>query len=410
MPEGRVTLMFSQSFAYSKRFGQMNWLKPRRSEKGQVLVIVAGGLVAMVAAVGLVVDGGYAWGQQRQAQNGADAVANAGATVIAQDLKGAPKTGGDVGCAIETSASLNNVANVHAVYTDVEGNLLNVDVPACGSGDAIPDTAQGVKATGERSFDTFMVRVVGIEHLTASANATAVAGILESICNPSKDGCALLPVTFPKTISSCDGTNQIQIGDEDYPLTSPENANASNEVIVPICSNGPGNVGWLDFGCGNTAAQITNPCDVSYPLPVWLHAEPGNMNNLENTINSLFAGPQLGVADDSVVVIPINDNTCKVNPGNDVATCPTGNGSTGGGNNYYWHIPKITGFMLDHAYISGNNKVTCNTPPGGPPYIAGNGASGCFKGWFTYYSTVGPVGAGATGADDPGAIGIQLIR
>jgi Flp pilus assembly protein TadG len=388
----------------------MKAMKPGDAERGQILVIVGVGLLAMIAMVGLVVDGGYAWGEQRQAQNGADAMANAGATVIAQSLKGAAKTSGDVGCAVETSASLNNVANPSATYTDVSGNLLNIDVAACapGGGGAIPSAAQGVKASGERTFDTFLVRVVGVSQLTASAQATAVAGLLTQTCNPS-DGCALLPVTFPQTITSCDGTNrQVQVGSDDWPIVSPENANATNESIVPICSAGPGAVGWLDFGCGNIASQISNPCDVSYPLPTWLHSEPGNMNNVENLINSLYAGPQLGVADDGVVIIPINDNTCGTKPADDQPECPGGNGS-GNGNSFYYHIPKITGFMLDRAYISGNNKVTCNSAPG-EPWIGGNGASGCFKGWFTYYSTQGPVGPGATGNQDPGLIGIQLIR
>ena len=75
------------------------------SEQGQILVIVGVGMLVMIAMVGLVIDGGNAWGQQRQTQNGADAMANAGATVIAQSLKGATKTDGDVGCAVEQAAS-----------------------------------------------------------------------------------------------------------------------------------------------------------------------------------------------------------------------------------------------------------------------------------------------------------------
>ena len=66
--------------------------RSRADERGQILVIVAMGIVAMVAMVGLIIDGGNAWGQQRKTQNGADAMAQAGATVIAQKLAGAPKT------------------------------------------------------------------------------------------------------------------------------------------------------------------------------------------------------------------------------------------------------------------------------------------------------------------------------
>lgn len=379
------------------------------TEGGQILVIVAGGLLAMVAMVGLVVDGGYAWGMQRQAQNGSDAMANAGATVIAQILKGAPKTAGDVGCAVEASADLNDIENPRAEFTDVEGNLLSVDVPACaaGGGGSIPSNAQGVKAYGERSFNTFLIRVVGIDEATASATATAVAGLLEGPC--SGPGCGLLPVTFPVTLTVCDGTNrQIQIGTPEYPLVGVTEANSSNEVIVPICSSGPGAVGWLDYGCGNLAETISNPCDVSFPLPTWLHTEPGNTNSLDDLLNGMYAGPQIGVADDAQVTIPMNDNTCNTDPGDDVFDCPGGNGS-GNGNNFYYHVPKIASFMLDQAYTSGSNPAECNQAPGSPG-IGGNGATGCFKGWFIQYQTVGPVGAGATGPNDPGIIGIQLIR
>ncbi len=381
-----------------------------RSPHGQILVIVAVGLVAMIAMVGIVIDGGNAWGEQRQTQNGADAMANAGATVIAQHIKGATKTSGDVGCAVEAAAALNEVTTPTAVYTDVGGVVITpeVQVAACGAGGSIPSTAQGVKAHGERTFDTYLAQVVGVDQMTASAEATAVAGLLTSTCIASS-GCGLLPVTFPLTLTACDGTNQqVQIGSSEYPIVDPTTADATNEVIVPICSAGPGAVGWLDFGCGNTQNTISNPCDVSFPLPTWMHTEPGNTNSLDTTINSMFAGPVVGVADDSLVTIPINDNTCNTDPGPNQPDCPGGNGS-GNGNNFYYHVPKVASFMLDQAYTSGSNSPECNAAPG-QPFIGGNGATGCFKGWFIQYSDQGPVGAGATGPNDPGVIGIQLIR
>jgi Flp pilus assembly protein TadG len=380
------------------------------SEQGQILVIVGVGMLVMIAMVGLVIDGGNAWGQQRQTQNGADAMANAGATVIAQNLKGATKTDGDVGCAVEQAASLNGVGNPKATYTDVNGTMLGIDVGACaaGGGATIPSTAQGVKASGDKVFDTYLARVVGVDKMTASAQATAVAGLMTATCTASD--CNLLPVTFPLTISACDGTNrQIQIGSTGYPIVSVSDADATNEVIIPICSSGPGAVGWLDFGCQpNLAQTIIGPCNTSFPLPTWMHTEPGNTNSLDDTINGLFAGPQLGVADDSQVTVPINDNTCATDPGSNQPTCPGGNGS-GNGNNFYYHIPKVASFMLDRVYTSGGNSPECNAAPGSP-FIGGNGATGCFKGWFIQYSDQGPVGAGATGPNDPGIIGIQLIH
>ena len=55
-----------------------------RSERGQVLVIVAMSIIVLIALVGLVIDGGLAWGHQRNTQNVADATAKAGAAVLAE--------------------------------------------------------------------------------------------------------------------------------------------------------------------------------------------------------------------------------------------------------------------------------------------------------------------------------------
>ena len=73
-------------------------------ERGQILVIVAVGLVIMVAMVGIVIDGGYAWGKQRETQNGSDAASEAGALLLAQNLAGTvpAKTDAEVRAAVNS--------------------------------------------------------------------------------------------------------------------------------------------------------------------------------------------------------------------------------------------------------------------------------------------------------------------
>ena len=58
--------------------------------------------------------------------------------------------------------------------------------------------------------------------------------------------------------------------------------------------------------------------------------------------------------------------------------------------NLWYHIPRFAEFLLDHAYIQGNNNVECNSEPG-TPFIGANGGTSCFKGWFVRYVMVGPV-------------------
>src|SRR5919107_1484775 len=99
------------------------------NENGQVLVIVALGLVALVAMVGLVIDGGYAWGRQRVTQNGADSIAKAGSVVVLRWLDGETLTLGDISCAVNQAADDHSVEVESAELTDHEGNLIGVPVP-----------------------------------------------------------------------------------------------------------------------------------------------------------------------------------------------------------------------------------------------------------------------------------------
>jgi len=58
----------------------------RRSERGQVIVLLAAALTALILATGLVVDVGMAFSRQRESQNAADFAAMAGARVLGELL------------------------------------------------------------------------------------------------------------------------------------------------------------------------------------------------------------------------------------------------------------------------------------------------------------------------------------
>ena len=58
--------------------------KSRDNERGQILVIVAGGVITLLLLAGLVLDGGIAFLNQRDGQNGADTASMAGARLIAE--------------------------------------------------------------------------------------------------------------------------------------------------------------------------------------------------------------------------------------------------------------------------------------------------------------------------------------
>ena len=73
-----------------------NGTRPDRGQRGQIIVIAALALITFIGGVSLVIEGGNAYAHQRVAQNAADSVANAGATILAQRLGGGTQTDADV--------------------------------------------------------------------------------------------------------------------------------------------------------------------------------------------------------------------------------------------------------------------------------------------------------------------------
>lgn len=416
----------------------------RRDESGQVLVIVAAGLIGLIAMVGLVIDGGNAWGHQRMTQNGADSVAKAGTVVILEWLGGeSTNTVGDVGCAIELAEAEMNVTVEDAQFTDFDGTLLGIPVPDCGAAGSMPSDAQGVRAITTRDIRTFLMGVVGINEITARADATAVVG-------PVAGTGIGLPVTFPQTMDLCDQSNDsFTIRDwnendngigldndntwepyEILPSREEDLANsiptADNMSIIPLCDTAPGSVGWLDFGCGNLATQINDPCDVFVPIPGWVETHTGNINCCENELRA-YHGNEPGVYEperrpdgtidsdpDVMVKLPIHTTTCEDAPeppttDGDLTPCPGGQWD-GQGNNLDYGVPFWVAFVLDEAHVQGGD-VQCTQAEGSPQLDSPGGKVGCLKGWFV--KRIGPPDAVSIGDVDPDEnvdLGITLIN
>jgi hypothetical protein len=410
----------------------------RSAERGQVLVIVAVGMLAIVAMVGLVIDGGYAWVRQRDTQNGADAVAKAGTVVVQHYLADRDNpwpTPNDyaVACEVAQTAASNGVALVSAEYVGFEGQPLlpsPVPVGACtvDLGIGIPNDAQGVKAVTSETFDTFLMQVMGFAQLTTTADATAVVGI------PSAVPGGALPVTFPITSTTCDSRNTlftIQDNNDEfqnppvwdlYEIIDEEYADDTNLAIIPLCDVSPGSVGWLDWQCGQNLEQsVSDPCDVFIPIPAWVHTQTGNVNSLQAELNA-YTGATVGMAepDDSVLSLPIHDFTCDQDipiptppaPDDSKSDCPSYPIWSGDGDNNYYHVPWWVGFKLDAAYVQGGD-LECQTGPGKPLLVAPEppGKVGCLKGWFVdRYDEPGPIYLALISPGDEVRMAVLLIE
>ena len=401
--------------------------QPSRDPHGQVVIIVALAMVVLVAMVGVVIDGGYAWGKQRDTQNAADSASKAGAVKLAENLAGKDpaNTDADVLDAMQDTATSNVVGMPDAFYTDFDGNMLtSAGGLATGPGDAahvgagsIPPNAAGVRAITDQTFDTFLARVIGFDQFTATADATARSGYLTGTCE-AEAGCVVMPVSIPVTVLGCDGNN------DPATVTDAEGDKIlwhapSDPVTIPLCKNGPGNVGWLDWtptagGTSELEDAILNPSNPQLRWPDWFYiTSTGNVNssNIEDAINT-YSG--------QVVMIPQFDLTCDTEPsGPGVEDCPIANVG-GNGSNQWYHLAGMSAFRLctddgsmpecdvagpknftQGAYITGNDKATCDT---------GNGGTSCLTGKFVAISYEGEVAAAPGVNSASSVVGIQLIR
>lgn len=422
----------------------------RRSARGQILVLMVVGFIAVIGAVALIIDGGNAVAHQRITQNGADAAAEAGAVIMAERFAGAnePPAGWDatVLAAINQSAAANGITVVNAYYTDICGiplrssgaaainadgtydyaNAQSVGAGLPASSTSTPDCpsrtqgpAAGVLVQARQDVGTYLARVIGITSLQVNTQATAAAGYLQESCAASAgNACGMLPIAIPVDIISCQSHNDVVDSGTPWPV------DGHTISVIPLCANSPGNVGWLDWsppagGTSELVDVITHPTNPAIPLPSWQYVtSTGNVNsgNVEDAIRAY---------DGQIVLVPQFDLTCNAGNGNTPdSTQPAINTSPsygcpgdlgGNGQNQWYRMPSFAHLQLcistdpdchaagfDHgAYISGNNAAVC----------AAGGSTSCLVGKFESIISTGTIGAGFGGGQGYAkAIGVQLIK
>ena len=338
--------------------------------RGQTLIIVALAMVVLVAMVGVIIDVGFQWADNRGAQNGTDATAHAGAVVLMRHMSAGAASllnDGDVAAAVDAMAAEVGIEIESAEYTDYLGQTtIGINV---GDGGAIPTGAQGVYVVASRTHETLLARVIGITELKATTDAAAVAGPREEPCAEGQN-CALLPITFPNTQVTCDGQNKAVPTELEWPL--------GTELILPLCGMFPGGVGWIDWtppagGNQELAGEICNP-DTEITLPDWFFVtQTGNTNSgpVQTCLEQWLNKP---------ILVPLFDDVCRLDPLED-NPCPVGQGPSG--QQSWYHFPTYASFFLTGVYVQGNHAAECDT---------GNGATSCLHGMFIDTSGTGTVG------------------
>lgn len=430
-------------------------LRARGRESGQAIVVMVGAILLSVVLVATIVDGGNVLAQQRVAQNGADATAEAGAVLLAQRLAGAatPSGGWDVniGGRLMQTADANNMTVEAAYYTDICGIPLKADGTAAinadrtenlavalqvGNGSHVlpggtataPDCPNrlvgpvaGVLIIARKDVATYVAGAIGITSFRVNTRASAVAGYLQSYCDSSEGRyCALLPVAFPVNNIACNGNNR--------PIDTGTPWVFNNVYKIPLCSNSPGNVGWLDWtppggGAGEIVCSILHPDNPAIVLPSWQNVpSTGNVNGAGGAC-SMSVEDAIRTYEGMTVLVPQFDLTCSPpNAGDPDSTqpavitapnygCPAG--ALGGNGVDQWYRFPSFAFLelcgptvpgcggLHAAYIQGSNSAVCDT---------GSGATSCLVAKFVNVMATGTVGAGVGSGTGNKAVGVQLIK
>lgn len=239
--------------------------RPER-ERGQMLVIFALALIALVGMVGLIIDGGDSFLQRRDQQNVADAAAMAAgyASVNGQDATAAAKT----------------VAAANGYTEGVNGTTVTVTV-----------AATSIKVDVNKPHQNYFAGVMGFASWGVSTTASVQAGTPNGAVNP-------MPLIFNKKAFDNPANKNSNTpaafdepgnGNADVPTTStsfnwtifctangnPCNANSSGVADI-INNNGTGTtiivddlIGPLNAGSHTTLfSSLSNVVGNAYPVAI----------------------------------------------------------------------------------------------------------------------------------------------
>ncbi len=293
-----------------------------RARQGQILPLFAGSLLVIILIVGLVIDGGNVFLQQRDSQNGADIGAMAGTKRLADYyVKGTAYTPtNNVYTAIATRMTENNCGASSACtwtakYVGPRTGAGFLDLGPVAATDPNPPTVAGQAALGvrvdvNRTPRTYLLGVIGQSAWNVNTSATALAQ--EPTGAPAGQ---LLPIGLTE-LPTQEGAV--------YALTSG--------------SNGPGNFGWVSWdgsnSAGSLATSICTPNNPAFSLPYQFPGDPGKTN--ASAVRNCL---QQWVDNQQTVLIPI------VLKSNDPAA-PPGCSTGGNGNNFHYCIVAIAAFVI----------------------------------------------------------------
>lgn len=232
---------------------------PRKGQQGQILAIVAGGLMGLLAVAALVLEGGTLVLNRRDGQNASDLAAIAGTHIVALNYTDGGRTQAQVFDALDSSLEINNCGSTASAPCVWDANFVDAFLASLGpvndASSPVPTGSVGVRVGVTRSPAAIVGRVIGRDSWQVSTTGTALTGKDSQV-----GGGTLLPIALcgygTVGLNECeeaDGTNAVEfLPGQIYDLTDGK--------------DGPGGFGWLTW-LGSDSAPVLNAsvCEADNP-------------------------------------------------------------------------------------------------------------------------------------------------
>lgn len=207
----------------------------RGRQSGQVAILFALAAVAIVAIIGLAVDAGTSYVDQRAIQAGADTAATAGATMLASDFH-ACVSGGANGSKVYSASDILGVVQDIATRAETASGTANGGTPVTAQfvnwdRSATPQISpysgpsqwcssskewQGpfaVQVNTTNSHRTTLLQIVGSDHSRETALATAAFGLPTLSSYAPFVACAVDPYGTPSPVPGASPDSNLAVGD-----------------------------------------------------------------------------------------------------------------------------------------------------------------------------------------------------
>lgn len=306
-------------------------------QHGQSMVIIVLAFTALIAMLGLAIDGGNAFLQRRKMQNVADAAAFAGGRALAMQLAAGSTDQSSIYNAVNQYVLLNGGSTSN---NGLLVNYLKQDGSSNGgfSYGSIPPNTTGIKVASSTGFQTLFLGVLNEGVGAASAYAVVQTGAPSGAAN-------LFPLAIPT------GT-----------LTIPAPPGGCNFIAGSECQIWGINQGrdsasrqWTSFftGCGgggaNYLASILNGTASSGLVSIGdsICTSTGSVNSIGNSLSPWV---------NKVVTVPVFDCTSAE------LNCPNYD-SQNTGSNLRYHVISFAVFRFDGFHFGGQNNggtQSCN--------------------------------------------------